>query len=350
MLRPRTGDGELSERIRALLDEAVAEVRPREADPVRKVVRRVRTRRHQLLAGAGLAVLALLGVGAMAVRPPAVEPAAPPSTAAMAEPAVPVVENGEIRAGLTTLPVPTGWEVVRQDQPACQTSPRTVFVGVRVAPGGRCGGDRPLIQVVGYTEQVRYADLGPHGQLILPGGQPGWVPTGQLGLFREKAGSGYQAVELALPWSGAKITFFMSGSQLREIFPTVRTAPVAPTGLVFPASVRAANLRLPGLSFQAQSLSAPSPARQLDQPDQLARLHGLLAGLTEVVPGDAGCATGQMTRMDLVDAHNRIQETIYFSTDPGCAQATSSLGGRVRITPDLLAELARIFPEIRRAS
>jgi hypothetical protein len=338
----------LNERIRALLEEAVADAQPRELNPLPAVLRqarasRRRTRTHAAV-GVGFAVLALLGVAVVAQAPPspdgldvaAVRPGAP-----VTAPAVPVVEDGKVRAGGTTIPIPDGWRLLKSDPPRCMIAPRTLYVGSQIrafdSPCRRAAetglssfGVRP------YSEQdltmAQRADA--YEQITLPGGQPGWVSGATLDASSKEPKT-VQRVQLFLPWSGAKINFITSRDELKQILATIRTEPVTPAKLMLPASASAARWSV-----------AVGKTEIIDDPVQFRRLRVLLAGLTDVVPNEAACGPNvPIRRIELVDEQNKIQETIAIGYSPDCAQATSSLGGRVRIPAGVLQELTELFAE-----
>jgi hypothetical protein len=172
-------------------------------------------------------------------------------------------------------------------------------------------------------------------QITLPGGQPGWVTTLDGLVVKPKT---VQVVQLFLPWSGANINFITSPDELKQILATIRTEPVTPTKLVLPASASAARW----------SVAAGKSPETIVDPVQFRVLRVLLAGLTDVVPNEAACRANVPTmRIELVDEQNKIQETIAISDSPDCAQATSSLGGRVRIPAGVLPNLTQLFAKSR---
>ena len=109
-VRSTDGDGGtgMTERIRELLDEAVADIRPRDPDPVPEVLRRGRARRRQLAAaGAAAAVVAAVlatgGVVAVHRAPPDTAPQ-PAVSASRERRALPPLD-AEVTGGF----VRTGW-------------------------------------------------------------------------------------------------------------------------------------------------------------------------------------------------------------------------------------------------
>ncbi|MCU7723794.1 hypothetical protein ODJ79_08725 [Actinoplanes sp. KI2] len=98
------------ERIRELLDQAVAGIEPRTADPVGAVVRRRRAaRRNRAVVAA-----ALVGGGLVVSRRLVhTDPTAPAAEDITAQPPRLYVDGDEVVAGSIRLPIPAGWRVVR---------------------------------------------------------------------------------------------------------------------------------------------------------------------------------------------------------------------------------------------
>jgi hypothetical protein len=143
----------MTEKIRALLDEGVAGVEPRDPDPVPDLLRRGRARRrHLAVAGAAgavaVAVLATGGIVAtnrsMPDNPPASQPATSPSGKVKGQKEEPVridatVAGGFVRTGGLAVPIPQGWQVIQDKRlDRCDIPADSVLINVMQLPGGTC--------------------------------------------------------------------------------------------------------------------------------------------------------------------------------------------------------------------
>lgn len=333
----------MTERIRALLDGVADEVRPRTADPVGSVLRRsrVQRRRRVALTTAGLATLTML-LGGVAVLHPA-RPADPaPAASPTATTATVPVAGGPVRPRLVgdqvvtagfTLPVPTGWTVVQdRHQDICETAPRTLFLNGGAVPGGPCPGTQPLISVAPYDPARLPLDRPVRQQLPLPGGQPGWLANTTLD---QTAGDAYRSVMLLVPWSGVMVTISGPGTEVRRILDTVRTAPATPSRLVLPPDVKQL------IFFSPAGKPRPWLGGRSDEAT-VRQVLDLLATLTDVVDDRSACPAAE-DPATLTLATARTGPSIVFTSVDGCEQATSALGGRVRLPAGFLAQLAALF-------
>ncbi|MFI1989130.1 hypothetical protein [Actinoplanes sp. NPDC020271] len=103
----------MTERIRQLLDEAVAGLEPEDRDPVGAVVRRGRAaRRRTATVLAGVVTFGLLVGGLVTGQRMLGSAPLPTANAGIEQSATPRVENGMMVAGAMQLPIPAGWTVV----------------------------------------------------------------------------------------------------------------------------------------------------------------------------------------------------------------------------------------------
>src|SRR2546421_6208398 len=103
----------MTQRVRALLDEAVSRLEPSTPDPVAAVVARGRAAGRRSLGAAILAVAVLIGGGVVVgLRLGGSEAPLPPASMP-SEPPVPRQVGDTVVAGGLILPVPKGWRVAR---------------------------------------------------------------------------------------------------------------------------------------------------------------------------------------------------------------------------------------------
>lgn len=339
----------MTERIRALLDGVADGAGPRTPDPVGAVLRRHRDQRRRHLArsvAAGLATLALLLGGVAMLRtsrlaPVESSPAARPSLTVATLPAAggpvrPRLVGDRVVAAGFTLPVPAGWTVVQdREQQVCDTASATLLIDSIVIPGGRCP-DISLIHV-DAADPAFVPEVRPHEvpyELVLPGGQPGWLqflPLDQI------TGPARRAALLTVPWSGVRLTVEGTGDEVRQILDTVRTEPVTPSRLVLPSQVNR-------LVFVPAGQAGHLSVERRDEAT-VRQVLALLATLTDVVGGDAGCrSTDRPAALTLSGAGGK-GTTLLISSSDGCEQATSALGGRVRLPAGFLARLTALLEE-----
>lgn len=318
-----------------LLEQAAGTVRPREADPVAAVRRRVRRQRRVrggFAAGLAAALAVVVGVGAVAVRP---EPAAPSFGTVVSGPAEVTVTDGVLRAGGLRLPLP-GWTVAPADQPICDTAEHTVFLAGAPIPGGPCTTGPAYITARGADPRRQREPNRSTGfrQVVLAGGQPAWLGAASVEALTTAAAPDRRFVQLYVPWSGVELSFSMPAGEIRDLVAAIRTEPVAPGPLVLPegpASVAVVTETGSSRSGMA-TVAVTDPVRVRD-------LRALLAGLRQ--PAGAACPPDtRMRRLTFLDGAGAALGTVQVSTTAGCSEATSSLGGRVRIPDGLWGPLA----------
>lgn len=343
----------MTEPVRELLDCAVAGVRPRAVDPVGDVVRRYRRRRGRVTAAGISAAVVLLAVG-VGVAPPrfvgedngpevvASEGPTEPAVAVQTGPASPRIVGNEIIAGGLVMPIPSGWRTIDDATTIyCDVPPRTIAVGFDPVPGGTgeyCD-QKPFITITGASFPAW--SLPPRGgidqrQLTLPGGQPAWLIT--LPEHDVLGQRPYNVERLYLPWSGVVVGISLDQADFAEIFPMIRTLPVTPSDLLLPDDVTA--VQVFG-SSDSDPLSNVGP--RVTDATVVAKVLQGLRSLTDVVPNDEACATVDMPTIVLQLNAAAEPASIIITRSDRCAQATSSLGGRVTVPRGFTDELWRLL-------
>lgn len=331
-----------TEQLPDLLVRAAAGISPRTADPVGQVAVRVRRdrRRRTLRAGlVGVAVLALTVGGVVALRPkdvappvPAASPTRPVTVPASGGPVVPKLVDGVVVAAGFRMPVPAGWQTIEgREQEACTTPPHTLLVNGRLLPGPYCEDHQgPYI-----TVQPLEFHWGPRGGFVvtqevpLAGGQPAWLVKTTLDRL---SGVDYRSVTLLLPWSGVSVALSGPGGELATIIGTIQTQPVTPE-----------RLRLPAQVTEIQFSDGSRLRGWVGKPEKIQPLLPKLAELDQVVTDDEACPAGPITAtITLIDANHRLS-VITIRSNGDCAQATSSLGGRVRLPDNFLADFTNLI-------
>ncbi|AEV85808.1 hypothetical protein ACWT_4787 [Actinoplanes sp. SE50] len=351
----------MTERIRELLDEAVAELEPGYRDPVATVVRRGRAARRRTMLAATLAVMLLAG-GLVAGRQMLAGPLTP--TAAGTADSRPRLVDGKVRAGAVEIPVPAGWRVVTNDasQPCgdltetimlivrnnrgCQYAPMEISVAAGRNPGG----------TVLFTAAEPFSS----GDLIttprsvtLAGGEPGWMPSSPEDAELAPGREGYHySAELLLPWSDVFIQFRTDGPTARRILETFRSTPREGGALKVPTRVGSVDLTMPDSSGRLR----PAGHGISSDPKTVNAVLGLLREQTAVVrDGDACAGTQQLSaRLSLIapgpspspspDAmsfpvSSPKTTTVVIALGTKCQEAVSSDGGRVLLSDTALARL-----------
>jgi hypothetical protein len=328
----------------ALLERKLDAISPRDADPVRSVVRRARARRRRVLATACAAVLVVAGVvgGALATgqgtatfRTTPTEggtPTGSPSDGGTPTSAVDAAGNvratqpwsGEVVAfhGLV-LPVPHGWTVRRSSDPGetcLGAAPKTLWLmevpdGVQFDGGcHRDGVGDGQVWVVA-TPLVVYTNAGSNPLAMDPSGQPVWQPD--LPWFEG----------LALPWLHVWLdTYGLSDDERASFLGAVRAEPVTPhPGLTLSASATNASY---------QRFGGPSGHGNL----VLAAVRDVLATAR---PDDTlRCVPRQGALIGLTGSRVFESTTVAFDTTGACNQITDFDGGLATLGPDALRTLA----------
>ncbi len=130
----------MTQRVGALLDEAISGLEPRNPDPVPAVVARGRAARRRRLGAGILAVAVLIGGGVVVgTRVGGGEGEAPPA-GPVPEAPIPHQVGDTVVAGDLTLPVPKGWRVVPASVPGnCATGTMLDKTILIIGPGeGGC--------------------------------------------------------------------------------------------------------------------------------------------------------------------------------------------------------------------
>ncbi|GIJ71781.1 hypothetical protein [Virgisporangium ochraceum] len=324
----------MGDRVKELLDRAAGGVRPREPDPVGAVLGRVRVARRRRIAAAGAAAVAACTLVAGAVvagttltgpapdDPATATPA--PVASAVTGTATVTVENGVLRAGGLRLPLP-GWTVATADQGICETVRHTVLIAASVIPGGPCTDPASYISARGArpTFTLRKGDQYAR-QIILTGGQPAFILHNGTDPLGPGPDSEYRYLTMWVPWSGVDLLFSLPRGELRQVVAAIRTEPVAPGTLVVPPG--AARVVILGTDSEV-SATITEPARIED-------LRTWLTGLEEPVPAGVECP-GDTARQRVVFLYpDSTYVTVMVGVDARCGEATSSRGGRVKLSAD----------------
>ncbi|HEV8569138.1 MAG TPA: hypothetical protein VGQ92_19005 [Actinoplanes sp.] len=356
----------MTEKIRALLDEAVAGVGPRDPDPVPDLLRRGRARRrHLAVAGAaGAVAVAVLATGAIVAtnrsmpdNPPASQPSTSPSSEVKGQKEEPVrieatVAGGFVRTGGLAVPIPQGWQVIQDKRlDRCDIPADSVLINVMQLPGGSCN-LYPQISVDRWGPHALPAmvsELGTVSEVILPAGQPVWLDINELGHMRsvrKKAGNRFTVAQPSMPWANVGLTVQGQKSQIDAVLRGISADPVTPARLTLPRTSAAVQLNL-------------GDDKQLTSTDQavIEQVLGLLSALGQPVrTGELPCAGAEqvtdtwrlagteMAGLTFTDAKvHTASATVAISTGDSCAFATSSLGGRVHLPAGFLARVEQLL-------
>lgn len=334
----------MTQRIRELLDEAVADLEPGSHDPVGVVVRRGRSQLRRAMAAAALAVVVLLG-GGLAIGRGATRPGPPPTAAGTTDPATPHLVGGAVVAGALWLPVPDGWKVLTND-PArpCGDLPDTVLLvttnngGCQYAPievyginGGDPGGSLVAGTVVDPIVQ-------PPTAVTLRGGEPVWL----MHPLNDRSSGAYWNV-LALPWSGVSVQLRVDGPEQRHIIQSMASEPREAGPLVLPQTAASAELTTPDASGKITAAGH----RKIKDPTAIGEVLTLLGSQRTVVENTDACASDSQhtARLTLAEgaAPESARTTVVISLGKRCQEAVSSDGGRVRLTDATLTQLKSLF-------
>ncbi|GAA2523366.1 hypothetical protein [Winogradskya humida] len=353
----------MSERIRELLDDAVAGITPDNPDPVTAVITRGRAARRRTLTTAALAA-ALLGTGtAVAVTTHVAGTDAPP--AASFAPPTPRVLNGEVVAGALHLPIPAGWTVATPvaDAP-CETLSTTVLIsgpqkiGCQTAeievtgtastwPAGRALLPKdvaPSADGQPRADPSARTDLPlivlPPESVTLPGGEPAWMTDAldSEALAPDHApGYSYYNV-LYLPWSHVSITLRVDGAASRTIIDSIRTEPAALGALVLPVDALSVELT-------TSDITASDPwtgHAETTDPATITAVTRLLGSQPAVLTGACAGSSHKALRLTLA-GDSPDPTSVIITLGDRCQEAVSSAGGRVRLTDATVTELKHLL-------
>lgn len=353
----------MNETIRSLLDEAVADVRPRCSDPAPAVMRRGRKARIQHLAragAAGAAALALIATGAIVAGSRTATHVAPAGPAQIRDYVPPQIDarviDGVVWTGGLTVPIPNGWLTLRERKlDYCQIPPNSVLINVMELPGGRCD-LHPQLSLASWepmTYQADFSSLGTVSEVILPGGQPLWFDPNEVENAEAFQKYDFTGVALTMPWAKARFAVDAPKAQVGAILDGIRADPVIPARLTLPSAFSAVQLNRKG---EEQIASTDKAA--------MAQVVALLRGLDQPVQdGELPCpgaknltSTWKLAGTDMA-GFNFIESRatgksvdspfvtgmVAISTSDSCAFATSSLGGRVHLPDDTLQQVTKIL-------
>jgi hypothetical protein len=353
----------MTQRVRALLDEAVSGLEPKSPDPVSGVVARGRAARRRTFGAGILAVAVLIGGGVVVgTRVGGGEGDAPPAGPVPDVP-IPRQAGDTVVAGDLTLPVPKGWRVVARasipgDCAKGTMLDNTILLG---SPGeGAC--------VFASIEVSGTRNVNPSGDVVsLPaggqapvtasprtytlwGGEPAWLAR-DIGdeMNSPDRGPGFRYFNtLLLPWSRVSVTFRVPGPEQQRIIDSMRTAPPPrTTRLALPTTLTEASLTVP----DATGGYSPMGYGTLKDPAKLGAVLEFLRGQKSAVDNAHACAgPGQrVARVTLNPPRSEEQflrgtaTTVLISLGSRCQEAVSSDGGRVRLTDTAMNELKRLF-------
>lgn len=366
----------MTQRVRALLDEAVSNLEPRNPDPVAAVIARGRAARHRAL-GAGMLAAAVLIGGGLAVGAQVGGGVAPSEAGEAGRPPTPGRVGDTVVAGGMVLPVPKGWRVVTHSfAKPCGMLANTILVagpdesGCQMAPI-EVRGTRRVVRgnLVPLPPKIPDAFITAPRTYTLRGGEPAWLTDGvddPRNGTRKAPGYSYHN-NLLLPWSRVVVTLRAPGPEQLRIIDSIRTAPPrGTTRLTVPGTVVEASLTM----FDAAGRKVPAGYGASTDRPTIAAVLGLLRGRTSVVDNAHACAgPGQRTARLNLNATVRVAPSapgkalppealspealgtptvIMISIGGGCQEAVSSGGGRVRLSDATVSELARLFGIARR--
>ncbi|MEV0329550.1 hypothetical protein AB0H63_24345 [Micromonospora echinospora] len=364
----------MTERIRALLDSAVADTHPTSVDPVPEVLRRgAAARRRQVTTGlAGVVTVALLvGGGLVATGWPTgdasgIGPAASPTGRRTPEPLpddssgrsarpflVEIGDDQQIRVNGLVVPVPPGWRVTRDlsRTPAyCEVPARSVLVDVNVGPGGDCDA-HPMVLVRHWQPRHSPPNLPARTfssgltEVVLPGGQPAWFDDNDVDGFAAFGRSRWAAFNVEMPWAGAGLTVEMTPAELDPFAASIHSATERPGRLVLPKAAPAAQLGQRGHD-RIDSRDATAVAKVLDRLRDLDRTvdeDELTCSSAEPLTPAWKPAARDMAALTLMYPSGPPQAVVAISSTDDCAFATSSMGGRVWLPEGFLAEIRALL-------
>lgn len=357
----------MPQRIRELLDDAVADLEPRNHDPVGEVIGRNRAaRRRTMLAGALAAILVAGGLVAANValggRPDA------PVVAVPETPVVPRVVDGVVVAGALRLPVPAGWKVkIAGAAGACNERDRTVLLqvtpvttGCQIAaievfgswltdyPAGSAVSSDPLV-VTGPVP------------ITLRGGEPAWMTedldSADMNALHPVGASYWNNIRL--PWSRVSIVLRNDAATERQIIKSMWSEPAKAGVLALPETVAFADLTVP----DDQGRYSVTGYGQSTNPATIRAVLALLRKQRQTVTDADACAGPAQHGARLLlrpvkpvpfgqiapsrgPGHSRpaaVATAVVIAVGDKCQEAVSDLGGRVRLTDDALDQLKRLL-------
>jgi hypothetical protein len=353
----------MTQRVGALLDEAVAGLEPKNPDPVPAVVARSRAARRRSLGAGILAVAVLIGGGVVVGTRAGGGGGDAPPAGPVPEAPTPRQVGDTVMAGDLTLPVPKGWRVVRAGQVPGDCAKGTMLEKTILISGPGEGGCVFAPIEVSGTRNVNpggdAVSLPSKGQNMivtsprtytLRGGEPAWLARGVDDEWNSPAKApGFRYFNtLLLPWSRVSVTFRVPGPEQQRIIDSMRTAPPRrTTRLGLPTTVTEANLTVP----DAAGKYAPTGYGTSKDPGTIAKVLEMLRAQKSSVDNAHSCASpGQrVARLTLNPARSSEQfiqgttTTVLISLGSRCQEAVSSDGGRVRLSDKAMKDLKRLF-------
>ena len=375
----------MSDRLRELLDEAVANVTPSRPDPVADVLRRAQGRRRRTATAAAL-IVALTVIGIVTTvalvpvkRGPGViagttDPSVPPSNSPTAislstPPAIspttiapgpvrpnsdtPQVVAGRVVSGGLSFPIPTGGRCATDPLPMTACRPRrSPSVGGLSMTGGVCwiGSFQSASLIFHVCARFRTRPAPATHELILPGGQPAWLGMGGH-TSDDPFGTqpGPRTVQILVPWSFTFIELNLDYDDLMTFLATVQTTPVAPSPMVLHEDAVSAYFVPPTTESAVNVLFLPPPNLSDPRVEPLPAMKVLqrLKSLTDVVPTGQECATVDTAAAAIYlfpsDGAMGGNDLVVITDSESCSQAMSYMGGRVWVPRALLDELRSLF-------
>lgn len=367
----------MTERIRSLLEAALADTHPRTADPLPEVLRRGRASRlrHRAVVGvSGAAAVALMATGSLAVlnERPAETPAAssaasgdsgqisPPLPSELSKEAVgrqkltTTVTDSEVQVYGLTLSAADGWEIADDtgDSPVtrCDFTSRSIVVDSRVGPSGKCK-LRRQIWVNSWQPMTYMYDLSPTAfnegvsEVVLPGGQPVWLSDHDVNNFTLFKRGGWAGFNATVPWAGATLSADTPTEELDDVLSMVRGAEVQPRPLILPDSAGSAHLAGTGKArIDATDADVVGEViKRLAELDQVVEEGELPCEPAEQLSGVWQLAGKDMAKLTLTYPSGMPQAVIAISSTDECAFATSSMGGRVWLPDGFLADIQALL-------
>jgi hypothetical protein len=361
----------VTDRLKDLLDAAVAGVEPRTGDPIEVVVRRGRRRDARAVVGvavAALAVLLIMGflvaqVGGRGGPAPGViaEVGGRGSSAPAGGSAGPrVVGRAVVVAGLM-FTAPVGWSVrdagegcprAHNDTPWYQDDgdPTSAcvefdapedqhrFVAIDVDPGNHLNG------VADTLDQPPYGSVAlmPQRVLALPSGLSAWIVAGD---DLDPAGTqAWTLSQISFPDRKIRLKAVMGAQERMAFLDAIQAAPVAPGKLSLPTSATRAQLSVPGQPA-ANGTTVYTTGVQAGA-DRVAQVLGLLRQQTQTVDPKQSCANGRQAVAQIVLRNgDSVAAVVTISSSGSCHEAFSSAGGAVRVPGDFLAQLVALVPQ-----
>lgn len=359
----------MTDRLKELLDAAVAGIQPRTEDPTHVIVRRGRRRDARMVVGAAVAVVCvLLTMGFVVAQ---VAGRGGPAPGVIAEvggrgssspadgSAVPRVVGRTVVAAGLVFTAPAGWSVrdasrgcprANNDTPwyqddgyptkACvefdAPEDQHRFVAVDVDPGDHLNGIADTLDKPPYGSQPVFAQR----VLTLPSGLSAWIVAGD-----DLDPAGMQAETLSqISFPDRKIRLkAMMGAQERMAFLNSIQAPhFAPATLSLPTSATRAQLSVPGQSGD-NGATWYTTGVQADA-DRVAHVLGVLRKPAQAVDAQTSCANGRQAAAQLILRNgDRVSAVIAIVSSGSCHEAFSSAGGAVRVSDDFLAQLIAVI-------